>query len=132
VSGLTTTFTGGTGGVTGVFTATFNLAKVSTATARTLQYVAIYLSPTNTPDNQSATQGAARTFNAGTNAGGIVVPAAAGTGGAVTVKIDLSTLTAGEKQFLAAMGTGNHIWASVAVKTTGVTDALYSDAIKLQ
>ena len=118
--------------VNNVFTATFNVAKVSTMTARTLQYVAIYLSPNNTPDIQSATQGAIRTFNAGTNSGGNVVPAATSTGGAVTVKIDLSTLTASEKAFLAAMGNNGNIWASVAVKTTGVSDALYSDAIMLK
>ena len=119
--------------VNNVFTATFNVAKVSTLNGgRNLQHVAIYLSPNNTPDIQSATQGAARTFTAGTNSGGIVVPAAASTGGAVTVKVDLSTLTTSEKQFLAAMGNNGHIWASVAVKTSGVTDALYSDAIMLQ
>ena len=118
--------------VNNVFTATFNVAKVSASTARTLQYVAIYLSPNNTPDIQSATQGATRTFNAGTNSGGNVVPAAASTGGAVTVKVDLSTLTTSEKQFLAAMGNNGHIWVSVAVKTTGVSDALYSDAIMLK
>jgi hypothetical protein len=126
MTNLTTTFVGN------VFTATFNVAKVSTAAARTLQFVAIYLTPTNRPDASSATQGAARTFNAGTNAGGIVVPAAASAGGAVTIKVDLSTLTTGEKQFLAALGTGGHIWASVAVRTTGVSDALYSDPIQLQ
>ncbi len=132
MSNLATTFTGGTGGATGVFTATFNVAKVSTNTARTLQFVAIYLSPTNLPDAASASQGAVRSFNAGTNSGGNVVPVAAGPGGAVTIKVDLNTLTTGEKQFLAAQGPGGHIWATVAVKTTGVTDALYSDAIKLQ
>jgi hypothetical protein len=124
MSNLQTTYTGG------VFTATFNVAKVSTNTARTLQYVAIYLSPTNLPDIQSATQGAVRTFNAGTNSNGNVVPAAASAGGAVTIKIDLNTLTAGEKQFLKVMG--NTIYASIGVKTTQVNDQLYSDAIQLQ
>lgn len=124
MSNLQTTYTGG------VFTATFNVAKVSTMAARTLQYVAIYLSPTNLPDIQSATQGAARTFNAGTNSGGIVVPAAASNGGAVTIKVDLNTLTAGEKQFLKVMG--NTIYASIGVKTNQVNDQLYSDAIQLQ
>jgi hypothetical protein len=124
VNNLQTTYTGG------VFTATFNVAKVSTNTARTLQYVAIYLSPTNLPDIQSATQGAVRTFNAGTNSGGNVVPAAASAGGAVTIKIDLNTLTTGEKQFLKVMG--NTIYASIGVKTTGVNDQIYSDAIQLQ
>lgn len=126
INNLVTTYTGG------VFTATFNLTKPSASTAKTLQYVAIYLSPDNTPDIQSSTQGAARTFNAGVNAGGIVVPAAASSGGAVTVKVDLNTLTAGEKQFLRAFGGSGTIWASVAVKTNTVSDALYSDAIKLQ
>lgn len=126
MNNLATTYTGG------VFTATFNLTKPSNNTARTLQYVAIYLSPDNTPDIQSATQGASRSFNAGVNAGGIVVPAAASAGGAVTIKFDLNTLTTGEKQFLRAFGGSGTIWASVAVKTTSVTDALYSDAIKLQ
>ena len=124
MSNLQTTYTGG------VFTATFNVAKVSTITARTLQYVAIYLSPTNLPDIQSATQGAVRTFNAGTNSNGNSVPAAASAGGAVTVKIDLNTLTTGEKQFLKVMG--NTIYASIGVKTTGVNDQIYSDAIQLQ
>lgn len=132
MTNLATTFTGGTGGATGVFTATFNVTKVSTNTLRTLQYVAVYLSPTDLPDVASASQGAIVSFNAGTNAGGIVVPAAASSGGAVTIKVDLSTLTTGQKQFLAAQGPGGHIWASVAVKTNGITDALYSDAIKLQ
>ena len=77
MSNLHTTYNGG------IFTATFDVAKVSTNAARTLQYVAIYLSPTNTPDIQSATQGAARTFNAGTNSNGNIVPAAASAGGAV-------------------------------------------------
>jgi len=126
INNLTTTYTGG------VFTATFNLTKPSANAARTLQYVAIFLSPNNTPDIQSATQGASRTFNAGTNSGGIIVPAAASAGGAVTVKVDLNTLTAGEKQFLTAFGGSKTVWASVAVKTTSVTDALYSDAIQLQ
>ena len=126
MSNLQTTYTGG------VFTATFNVAKVSTNTARTLQYVAIYLSPTNLPDIQSATQGAVRTFNAGTNTGGNSVPAAVSAGGAVTIKIDLNTLTAGEKQFLRAFGGSGTIYASVGVKTTGVNDQIYSDAIQLQ
>jgi hypothetical protein len=124
MSNLQTTSTGG------VFTAKFDLAKVSTSAARTLQFVAIYLSPTNLPDIQSATQGAARTFNANTNSNGNVVPAAASTGGSVTIKVDLNTLTAGEKQFLKVMG--NTIYASIGVKTTQVTDQLYSDAIQLQ
>ncbi len=126
MSNLQTTYTGG------VFTATFNVAKVSTIAARTLQFVSIYLSPTGLPDIQSATQGAARTFNAGTNSNGNVVPAAAGTGGAVTIKIDLNTLTAGEKQFLRAFGGSGTIYASIGVKTTAVNDQLYSDAIQLQ
>lgn len=123
---LVTTYTGG------VFTATFNLTKPSASATATLQYVAIYLSPTNVPDIQSATQGAARTFNAGTNSGGNVVPAAATSTGTVTVKIDLNTLTAGEKQFLRAFGNNGTIFASVAVKANTITDALYSDVIKLQ
>ena len=123
---LTTTYTGG------VLTVTFNLTKPTTNTARTLQYVAVYLSPTNLADIQSATQGAARTFNAGTNTGGNVVPAAASTGGPVTVKVDLNTLTTGEKQFLKAFGNNSTIYASVAVKTNTITDALYSSQIKLQ
>ena len=126
MSNLQTTYTGG------VFTATFNVAKVSTIAARTLQYVAIYLSPTNLPDIQSATQGAVRTFNAGTNSNGNSVPPAASNGGAVTIKIDLNTLTAGEKQFLRAFGGSGTIYASVGVKTTGVNDQIYSDAIQLQ
>jgi hypothetical protein len=137
MSGLTTTFTGGsTPGATGVFTATFNLAKVSTAGGgKNLQFVAIYLSPTNRPDAASAAQGAARTFNAGTNSNGNVVPAANSTGAtnAVTVKVDLSTLTTLEQQYLfSTLGTSGHIWASIGVKTSGVTDALYSDPILLK
>jgi hypothetical protein len=126
MNNLTTTYTGG------VFTATFNLTKPSAKTTTTLQYVAIYLSPTNVPDIQSATQGAARTFNAGVNAGGIIVPTAATSTGAVTVKVDLNTLTTGEKQFLRAFGGSGTIYASVAVKANTITDALYSDVIKLQ
>jgi len=126
MSNLATTYTGG------VFTATLTLTKPSANTARTLQYVAIYLSPTDLPDVASATVGAARNFNAGTNAGGIVVPAAASSGGAVTVKVDLNTLTTLEKNQLLALGGGGTIWATVAVKTTGINDALYSDPIKLQ
>nr|WP_294795351.1 DUF3823 domain-containing protein [uncultured Mucilaginibacter sp.] len=126
MNNLATTYAGG------VFTATFNLTKPSANTARTLDRVYIFLSPDNTPDIQSSTQGAVRSFVAGVNAGGIVVPAAASSGGAVTVKFDLNTLTAGEKQFLRAFGNNSTIWASVAVKTTSVTDALYSDPIKLQ
>jgi uncharacterized protein DUF3823 len=137
MTGLATTFTGGTGGATGVFTATFTLTKVSTATARTLDRVFIYLSPTNRPDAASAVQGAIRSFVAGTNSNGNVVPAAASAGGTVTVKVDLaalsSTTSAPEKQFLTTtLGTNAHIWATVAVKTTGITDALYSDPIQLQ
>ena len=123
MSNLQTTYTGG------VFTATFNVAKVSAITARTLQSVAIFLSPTNLPDIQSATQGAVRTLNAGTNTGGNVVPAA---GGAVTVKFDLNTLTDGQKQFLRAFGNNSTIYASIGVRTTGVQDQLYSDAIQVQ
>lgn len=125
MTGLTTTSTGG------VFTANFNLTRPSTL-GKTLQYVAVYLSPTNVTDIQSATQGAARTFNAGTNSGGNVVPAAASTGGAVTVKVDLNTLTTGEKQFLRAFGNNSTIFATIAVKTTNINDALYSQTIKLQ
>lgn len=126
MNNFATTYTGG------VFTATFDLTKPSTNATRTLQYVAVYFSPTNIPDIQSATQGAARTFNAGVNAGGIVVPAAASTGGAVTIRVDLNTLTTGEKQFLRALGGGSTIFATVAVKTTNITDALYSKPIQLQ
>jgi hypothetical protein len=126
MNNLQTTYTGG------VFTATFNVARVSTMAGRNLQYVAIYLSPTNLPDIQSATQGAARTFNAGTNSNGNVVPAGAGAGGNVTVKWDLNTLTAGEKQFLRAFGGSGTIYASIGVKTTQVNDQLYSDVIQLQ
>ena len=126
MSNLQTTYTGG------VFTATLNLTKPSANAVRTLQHVAIYLNPTNLPDVVSATVGAARTFVAGTNAGGIIVPAAAGAGGAVTVKVDLNTLTTGEKQFLRALGGDGTIWASIAVKTKDVDYALYSDPIKLQ
>ena len=123
---VATTYTGG------VLTATFNLARISTKPDRNLQYVAIYLSPTNLADIQSATQGAARTFNAGTNSNGNLVPAAASNGGTVTVKVDLNTLTTGEKQFLRAFGNNSTIYASIAVKTDKVTDALYSSQIKLQ
>jgi hypothetical protein len=127
MSNLQTTNTGG------VFTATFNVNKISTLNGgRNLQYVAIYLSPTNLPDILSATQGAVRTFNAGTNTNGNSVPAAASTGGAVTIKFDLNTLTTGEKQFLRAFGGTGTIYASVGVKTTGVNDQIYSDAIQLQ
>jgi len=124
MSNLQTTYTGG------VFTAKFDLAKVSTMAGRTLQYVQIYLSPTNLPDVVSATQGAVRRFDAGTNSNGNSVPPAASNGGAVTIKIDLNTLTAGEKQFLKVMG--NTIYASIGVKTNQVNDQLYSDAIQLQ
>lgn len=126
MSNLQTTYAGG------VFTATFNVAKVSTMPARTLQSVAIFLSPTSLPDIQSATQGAVRTFNAGTNTGGNVVPAAASAGGPVSIKIDLNTLTTGEKQFLRAFGNNSIIYASIGVRTTMVNDQLYSDAIQLQ
>jgi hypothetical protein len=127
ISNLVTTYTGG------VFTATFNLTKPSTgAQAKALQLVAIYLSPTDLPDAASATVGAIRSFNAGTNSNGNVVPAAASTGGAVTIKVDLNTLTTLEKQNLLALGNNGTIWASVAVKSNTVTDALYSDPIKLQ
>lgn len=127
MSNLQTTYTGG------VFTATFNVNKISTLNGgRNLQYVAIYLSPTDLPDIQSATQGATRTFNAGTNSNGNVVPAAASTGGAVTIKVDLNTLTTGEKQFLRAFGGSGTIYASIGVRTDKVTDQLYSDAIQLQ
>jgi hypothetical protein len=99
---------------------------------RNLQSVAIFLSPTSLPDIQSATQGAVRTFNAGTNTGGNLVPAAASNGGNVTVKWDLNTLTDGQKQFLRAFGGTGTIYASIGVKTTQVNDQLYSDAIQLQ
>jgi hypothetical protein len=131
MNNLQTTYTGG------VFTATFNLTKPSAIAARTLQYVAIYLSPTNFPDIVSATQGAVstfdptKTFRAGTPAG-VVIPAPASNGGPVTVKFDLNTLSTGEKQFLRAFGNNGSIYASIGVKTTGVNDQLYSDAIQLQ
>jgi hypothetical protein len=80
----------------------------------------------------SATQGAVRTLNAGTNTGGNVVPAAASAGGPVTVKFDLNTLTDGQKQFLRAFGGSGTIYASIGVKTTQVNDQIYSDAIQLQ
>jgi hypothetical protein len=124
---LATTYNGG------VFTATFNITKVSTGTnAKNLQFVAIYLSPTNRPDALSANAGAALTVNAGVNTGGNVVPAAASTGGAVTIRWDLNTLTTLQKQQLRALGGNGTIWASVAVKSNGINDALYSDAIQLQ
>jgi hypothetical protein len=128
MSGLATTYTGG------VFTATFNVARtlLPRDATKDLQFVAIYLSPTNTPDQLSANSGAAITFNAGVNSGGNVVPAAAGNGGAVTIKVDLNTLTTLQKQQLLALGGNGKIWASVAVKTNGITDALTSDAIPLQ
>ncbi len=126
MSGLATTYTGG------VFTATFNLTKPSGNTTRTLQNVNIYFTPTNLPDAVSATVGAARSFNAGTNAGGIIVPASTSTGGPVTVKVDLNTLTTLEKQFLRALGGNGTVWATIAVKTNTVNDAIYSDPIKLQ
>jgi hypothetical protein len=127
MSNLTTTYTGG------VLTATFNVARVSTVgSTRNLQFVAIYLSPTNTPDQLSANSGAAITFNAGTNTGGNVVPAAASNGGAVTIRVDLNSLTTLQKQQLKAFGGNTTVWASIAVKTNGVNDALTSDAIQLQ
>jgi hypothetical protein len=126
MSNLQTTYTGG------VFTATFNVAKVSTSAARTLQYVQIYLSPTNLPDIVSATQGAVRNFPAGTNSNGNSVPPAASNGGPVTVKWDLNTLTTDQKQFLRAFGGSSTIYASIGVKTTAVNDQLYSDATQLQ
>ena len=126
MSNLQTTYTGG------VFTATFNLARVSTMAGRNLQYVQIYLSPTNFPDVVSATQGAVRRFDPGTNSGGNSVPAAASNGGPVTIKIDLNTLSTGEKQFLRAFGGSGTIYASIGVKTNAVNDQLYTDVIQLQ
>jgi len=116
----------------GVFTATFNLTKPSADATKTLQNVNIYITPTNLPDAVSATVGATRSFAAGVNAGGIVVPAAVSTGGPVTVRIDLNTLSTGEKQFLRALGGNGTVYATVAVKTLNINDALYSDVIKLQ
>lgn len=128
MSGLTTTYTGG------VLTATFNVARtlLPRNTTRDLQFVAIYLSPTNTPDALSANSGAAITFNAGTNSGGNVVPAATGNGGAVTISVNLNNLSTLQKQQLEALGNNSTVWASVAVKTANVVDALYSDPIQLQ
>lgn len=131
MSGLATTYTGG------VFTATFNLTKPSTTAGRGLERVSIYLTPTNMPDVVSATVGAARSFIAGgisgpANPAGTVIPHTTSNGGAVTVRFDLNTLTTGEKQFLRALGNNGTIWATIAVKTVGVNDALYSDVIKLQ
>ncbi|MBO9682051.1 MAG: DUF3823 domain-containing protein [Flavisolibacter sp.] len=134
MSNFQTTYTGG------VFTANFNLTKVSTNSARTLERVYIFLSPTNTPDIQSATIGLAKNWTPGTNSGGIVVPAANGSGSnTCTVKLDLvalvnSTATADKDavQKLTSFGGNRTIFATVAVKTTGINDALYSDAIQLQ
>ena len=119
MTNLKTTFVGN------VFTATFNLAKVSTNSARTLQYVQVAVSPTNFAD--AAAYSAIRTYAPGAAAPNVVVA-----NGTCTVKLDLSTLTTAEKSALAAQGSGGHIWVSVAVKTNGITDALYSDAIPLQ
>lgn len=128
MSNLVTTYNGG------VLTAKFDLTKVITtgANAKNLQFVAIYLSPSNTPDVLSANSGAALSVNAGVNAGGNIVPAATSNGGAVTLTWDLKTLTTLQKQQLLSMGGNGTIWASVAVKTNQITDALYSDPIKLQ
>ena len=126
MSNLATTYTGG------VFTATFNLTRPTVQAGRTLERVYIFLSPTNVPDIQSSTQGANRNWAAGVNAGGIVVPTAASSTGAVTVRVDLNTLTGNEKDFLRAFGGNGKIFASVAVKTNGVNDALYSNVIQLQ
>lgn len=126
MNNLATTYTGG------VFTATFNLTKPSADATKTLERVYIFLSPTNLPDIQSATQGVAKNWAAGFNAGGIVVPAANSTGGPVTIRVDLNTLTTGEKQFLTAQGNTGTIYASVAVKTTLINDALYSKPIQLK
>jgi len=119
MTNLTTTFVGN------VFTATFTLAKVSTNAARTLQYIQVALSPTNYAD--AAAFSAIRNFAPGVAAPNVVV-----SDGVCTVRVDLSTLSTAEKSALAAQGPGSHIWASVAVKTNGVTDALYSDVIQLQ
>jgi len=109
-----------------VFTATFTIAKVSTNAARTLQYVQVAISPTQFAD--AAAYSALRTFAPGAAAPNVVLAA----GGNCTVTLDLSTLTTAEKSALAAQGPGGHIWASVAIKTNGITDALYSDSIPLQ
>jgi len=126
INSLATTYTGG------IFTATFNLTKPSGNAARTLQNVTVYFTPTNLPDAVSATVGIAISFNAGTNSGGNIVPAAGGTGGPVSVSVNLNTLTTAQKQLLNALGGNGTIWATVAVKTNTVNDALYSDPIKLK
>ncbi|PJJ79763.1 uncharacterized protein DUF3823 [Mucilaginibacter auburnensis] len=126
MNGLQTDYTAG------VFTANFNLTKPSANTARTLERVYIFLSPTNLPDVQSSTQGVAKNWIAGFNSGGIVVPAGSSTGGTVTIKVDLNALTTGEKQFLKAFGNNTTVYATVAVKTTNINDALYSKPIQLK
>jgi hypothetical protein len=134
MSNYTTTVTGG------VFTANFNLSKISTQTGRNLERVFIYLTPTNLPDVVSATLGYAVSWTPGTNSGGIVIPAANGTGSnTCTVRLDLNALvnatTTAEKDGvskLTALGGSRTIYATVAIKTAGVNDALYSAPIQLQ
>ncbi len=126
INNLEPTYTGG------IFTAKFNLTKPSTNASRTLQNVTVYFTPTNLPDVVSATVGIAVSFAAGTNSGGNTVPASGGTGGPVTVSVNLNTLSTAQKQLLNALGGNGTIWATIAVKTNSVNDALYSDPIKLQ
>ena len=102
-----------------VFTATFKLEKIVPTAA--LAGVRVYFGTTNLVDiNNIAVQRGPFT----TAAQGINVD------GNCTITVDLSAFTATEKAALAA--STNSTFVTIAVFTTGVSDALYTDVVKLK
>lgn len=133
VSDYKTTF------INDVFTATFKLEKpvqpiIPPATTAPVtpnfDGVRVYFSTTQFADVGSAQN----VFSRGGNSGFTVAAPGAGNtvviGGNCTIRIDLSTMTQAEKNLIAA-STG-HIYANVAVKAAGITDALYQKPVFLK
>lgn len=112
VSNYQTTF------VDSVFTATFKLDRIVNTSV--LQEVRVYFSTTSKAD------ASANIFSRGftTPAQGVNI------NGNCTIKVDLKTMTAVEKQNLKA--TTGKLWANVAVKTANITDALYQENVALK
>lgn len=116
--------------VNDVFTATFRLDKSTAPGTPNFDGIRVYFSTTQFADAGSSPN----VFSRGGNNGfTVAVPGAGNTvviGGNCTIKVDLSAMSANEKAIVAA-STG-HIWANVAVKATGITDALYQKSVMLK
>ena len=133
VSDYKTTF------INDVFTATFKLEKPvqtiippATAPPATPNFdgIRVYFTSTRLPDAGSVQNGFSRGGGSGFT---VAAPGAGNTvviGGLCTIKVDLSAMTQAEKNIIA--GSTGHIYANVAVKAAGITDALYQTPVFLK